>query len=406
MTTTTKRFDYAAFVDALRELLTLPRISGGIDEPMHSQNHGFLLWKQRLVFLLEQIERQGYSAAIKIRGRSFDMPGFTPRQSILEPDILDRQNRWFQNASAETDAEISAVIYSFDKYGPPDASVPHAIENLTPAPDATATAVMPKPFDYAAFVNELRILRDSYANPPSNHRTCDSGEFKQWRHQVSDLIGRIELMGYNINCRINSRQFRVIAYAVTSTREQQAAFDKAHADTMIELNTIISNFEKYGDPHGTSRTPVQTPSPSYSAPIQTPPLEWTKDATLMWYLKNTPLRTLWTFGTIFVAAMGAAFWTGTVFEKRWPEAKPPVATNNVSDRFQSEVQKPTASQPISAPPVVQTPIDGHPSSTPQVQSSRNEQLLNGQGKLVRTDEEQLSTNSDKSASQTTSTPSK
>ncbi len=236
-----------------------------------------------------------------------------------------------------------------------------------------------KPFDYSAFIDELGVLRDSYANPPSDHRTRDSLEFKQWRHQVSDLIDRIEAKGYDINCRISSRQFRVMTSAPISPREQQAAFDKAHAETMIELNTIIGNFEKYGDPKATPPAQVQALSPHPDvAPKQM--LEWDKEATLMWYLKNTPAATLWGFGVIVFGLIGGAILLGITIEKRWPEAKPPVVADPASMVLPPESQRPAASQPASAGLLDQPPIGGQPTSNTKVQPPLNGQPLSGQGK--------------------------
>lgn len=223
-----------------------------------------------------------------------------------------------------------------------------------------------KPFDYAAFINELTVLRDSFANPPLNHRTHDSLEFKQWRHQIGDLIERIESRGYDINCRIGQRRFRVMSYGAISPRELQKAFDNAHAETMIELNTIISNFEKYGDPRATSPATALEPSiPSDFA--QKKPLEWKKDATLLWYFNNTPIGTLWGFGVVFASLILGAFFLGIAIEKRWPEAKPPVVAEQASKVLSSD-HTPAALQPASAALVVQTPIGGQLGNNPSVQA--------------------------------------
>jgi hypothetical protein len=220
-----------------------------------------------------------------------------------------------------------------------------------------------KPFDYAAFIEELRVLRDSYADPPSNHRTYDSLEFKQWRHRLSDLIDRIEAKGYEINCGIGHRQFRVMSYASISSREQQAVFSKAHAETMIELNTIISNFEKYGDPNLTPAVPALTPShPPESTTVK--PLEWNKEATLSWYVKNTPVATLWGFVAVVFFMLVGAYGVGVAVEKRWPEAK----SRAVSDLASTALpQQPTraASKPVSNSSVVQPPIGGQSASHPK-----------------------------------------
>lgn len=225
------------------------------------------------------------------------------------------------------------------------------------------------PFNYAAFINELTVLRDSFANPPLNHRTHDSLEFKQWRHQVSDLIERIESTGYDINCRIGQRRFRVMSYGSITPREQQETFNNAHAETMIELNTIINNFEKYGDPKATSPVPAleSSISPDFA---NKKPLQWEKEATLMWYLNNTPAVTLWGFGVVFVSLVLGAFFLGIAIEKRWPEVKPPVVSEQPLKALPNDHTLAT-SQPASATSVVQTPIDVQPVNNPTVQTPLN-----------------------------------
>ena len=397
MNTKTKPFDYAAFIDSLRDLLAKPRFSGGIAEPVHSQNHGFVQWKQRLIFLIEQIERQGYQVPIKVKTRSFDMPGFIPNQSTLSTDVFGRQNRWFQHACIETDAEINTVIDYFDRHGAPDVDALRASQNCINSPERMSTVAAPKPFDYAAFIHELSILRDSFVNAPANHRTHNSQEFKLWRHQIIDLIDRIQAKGYDINCRISGRQFRVMSYASISPREQQAAFDRAHAETMIELNTIISNFEKYGDPKATHQAaPALSPSPDH-APRQ--PLEWNKEATLMWYLKNTPATTLWSFGACVCALVTGAFLLGIMIEKRWPDAKPLVAADSALKILPPQYQSPAASQPVSVGPVQQHSTGEKLTNQQIVPTSLNEQPGIGQGTGNLQSGEQLSLSSGASAPQ-------
>jgi hypothetical protein len=188
-----------------------------------------------------------------------------------------------------------------------------------------AMSTAAKPFDYAAFIEELRVLRDSFSDQSLIHRTYDADEFKLWRHQLSDLIDRIEARGYDINCHIRGRQFRVFSYSPITQREQQAVFDRALADTMIELGTIINNFERYGDPG--AATPTSAPIPTPSQDFETKqPLEWRKEATLSWYFKHTPAATLWTIGAVVSSLIVGAFFLGIFVEKRLPEAKPAVTS--------------------------------------------------------------------------------
>lgn len=212
---------------------------------------------------------------------------------------------------------------------------------VSPAKLPMSTA--PKPFDYTAFIDELSGLRESFSNPPPNHRCHDSSAFKLWQHRVIDLIDRIEEQGYRINCGIRLRRFRVLAYAPVSPAAQQKAFDGALAQTMIELDTIISNFEKYG---------VSPPAPALAI---TPsrestsgqPLEWNKEATLGWYLKHTPARTLRGFVASVLSLVVGAFLFGMYVEKRWPEARSITSVDKGSKVVPLE-QTPAASRPESA----------------------------------------------------------
>lgn len=204
----------------------------------------------------------------------------------------------------------------------------------------------PKPFDYTAFIDELSGLRESFSNPPPNHRCHDSSAFKLWQHRVIDLIDRIEAQGYRINCGIRLRRFRVTAYAPVSPAAQQKAFDRALAETTIELDTIISNFEKYGDPRQPSPAPALAITPSReSTPGQ--PLEWNKDATFGWYLKHTPARTLWGFVVSVGGLVVGAFFSGMYVEKRLPEARSPTSLDKGSKVVPPE-QRPAASPPAPA----------------------------------------------------------
>jgi len=221
-----------------------------------------------------------------------------------------------------------------------------------------------KPFDYAAFVDELRVLRDSYADPPPNHRNAESLAFKQWRHQLSDLIGRIEAKGYHINCRVNERRFRETASWSQPARDRKSAFDTAHAETMIELDAIISNFQKYGDPKEPPQVPLLASLHADPAPRER--LEWNKEATFSWYLQNTPVGTIWAFMGIVATLMYGSYRVGVTVERWWPEVKPSAATDHELKTV-PKVQSPSVSAPAAAPSAQRPLPSDQRTSDPQVQ---------------------------------------
>jgi hypothetical protein len=180
-----------------------------------------------------------------------------------------------------------------------------------------------KPFNYAAFIEELRILRDSFAEPPENHQTNESIVFKQWRHQVIDLIQRIRSQGYSINCSIELRRFRITyGYGQPSIHQHKEFFNKAHSETMIEINTIIDNYEKYGAP----RNPLlasalsQTALNSSGSDQQRRKEKWDADSPLSWYWQNIPARIMVRVGIFFCTVIGTAFCAGVIFNVLWPNS--------------------------------------------------------------------------------------
>lgn len=107
----------------------------------------------------------------------------------------------------------------------------------------------PQLFDYHAFIEELRILHGAFRDPPHNHRTASSLEFKQWKHELVTLIDEVQSLGYEIQCGVALRAFRVAStYYPVPNREQLAAFDRDLEDTNLEIQTILKRYESYGDP--------------------------------------------------------------------------------------------------------------------------------------------------------------
>lgn len=134
--------------------------------------------------------------------------------------------------------------------------------------------------DYQDFIKELGQYLDE-AREMLGKGTGETQEFRIWRHNVTDLIDRIENIGYTINCRVKHRRFNVRdEWAPSPTRELQV-FNQALQDTIIELETIQRNFNNYG-------APVLEVEKS-DRPQE---LKWPEKITLYWLFKHSPLS-LW-----------------------------------------------------------------------------------------------------------------
>lgn len=294
MSTPPKPFDYAAFIARLRELLESPHFTSKPGVPLNAKNPGFVEWKHKVIFAITQIEELGYKVHSDIRTRLF-APVWTGRGT--EAERTQRESAHFQRALHETDIELRNLVEHFDQFG-------------APALNGQQLPSVPRTFDYPAFIAELRVLRDSFANPPTNHRNHLSPEFQRWKHELCDLIARVEsACGVGVNTAIRGRRFQVMALGSITPREQLEAFNQAHTETMIELDTILSNYEKYGDP-----TAKLNGAPVIASPEEPPVerLKWNKEATLRWYVENTPATTmmavLLAFFAVFSAGYGVAQW--------------------------------------------------------------------------------------------------
>jgi len=110
---------------------------------------------------------------------------------------------------------------------------------------------------YSQFVDELRTLVDQARTLRDAREMHENPAFRKWRHEVTDLILLMEDAGYSINCSIVSRDFdeRGSYTYDPSSKERIAAFNRDLQDTVTELLTIISRFDKFGDPKSKVKTP-------------------------------------------------------------------------------------------------------------------------------------------------------
>jgi hypothetical protein len=104
----------------------------------------------------------------------------------------------------------------------------------------------PVPFDYAAFIDECRLLVQRAAAFTPIERSGYGVEFRRWRLELSDLLTQIRKSKYSPNIYVEGRSFHAGEDARDS--EDNAVFNVDLHDTLTELQLLIARFDKYGDP--------------------------------------------------------------------------------------------------------------------------------------------------------------
>ncbi|MFZ2161459.1 MAG: hypothetical protein WAW02_04500 [Sideroxyarcus sp.] len=145
-------------------------------------------------------------------------------------------------------------------------------------------------FTYANFIDELKLLLDSGRLLRDLPQRGEDQNFRRWHHEVKDLMQRIEAQKYRINHNIYTRRFDCYSsgYGRSPTaKERMAAYNQDLDDTFLELETIISHAEKYGDPKS---SPVKAGVPEIvMAPAS---LQMPDKVTAAWLWHHSPIS-LW-----------------------------------------------------------------------------------------------------------------
>lgn len=183
----------------------------------------------------------------------------------------------------------------------------------------------PKEFDYAAFIEDIAPLIAQAKAFGVGDRRQDGDVFRAWRHKVEDLLVKIKRTHVDVSCDLDQRQFRVMSYSSVSAKDQLSAFDRDLRDTLVELDHIVSWYEKYGEPklrRGSFQQAAKA-SPEAVVAVVAPPIkpadpEWPQKEklTLHWLFTNMP-ASAWAWLALFV---GGAFTLG-VTVGNWPSVQ-------------------------------------------------------------------------------------
>lgn len=140
-----------------------------------------------------------------------------------------------------------------------------------------------KPLDYPAFVEELRELMEYSLSDDALQWSADSIGFRKWKESLLDLLARIAKVGYtDVRCDVEDRAFAY--FGPGDAKHAKKVFNKAVDDTNIEMQLIIQNFKKHGDPHASGSAAV--------AETKIVPLEVPEKVTIPWVWRNVSVPLL------------------------------------------------------------------------------------------------------------------
>lgn len=103
-------FDYAAFIDELRDLVVRAKEFGQAERSVSSES--FRRWRHETEELIHRVNRLRYDIACAIEGRSFQVMAYGSISAREQQEKFDVDMN-------DTVAELELVISRFDKYGDP-----------------------------------------------------------------------------------------------------------------------------------------------------------------------------------------------------------------------------------------------------------------------------------------------
>lgn len=158
---------------------------------------------------------------------------------------------------------------------------------------------------YKEFVEELSPFIEEAEGLKRADRRDKDPNFRRWRHRVTELIIQIKEQGYSVSCPIYNRQFRGFG----DTLSKIEGYVRDLNDTIIELETIVDHYDKYGVPKKAERTNEANSIKSGLIP------------TIRELLLSLPFDQVWKMLAAIITILGiifyAGFYAGTFYEKHF-----------------------------------------------------------------------------------------
>lgn len=147
---------------------------------------------------------------------------------------------------------------------------------------------------YADVISELKRLVDEAKRLRSKRGMHLDPAFRRWRHELETTLSQAESAGFELpgEVRVHVRSFGA-SDRIVSDDELFAMYQLEIDDTVIELETIISTYQRLGEPEKRKTSELK-------------PREWPAKITLAWLFQNAPLS-LW---ISLASALIAAFLVG------------------------------------------------------------------------------------------------
>jgi hypothetical protein len=155
-------------------------------------------------------------------------------------------------------------------------------------------------FTYKQFVDEVRRLAQEAEGLRGLDLLDEDPRFRKWRHELTDMLERVGSIGYEPNCKVVYRQFSFPSARYgrgPSQEERISRFVHEINDTQIELNTIISNYDKFGAPAGKRKEDSNT-------------LKAPENVTLAWLWNHVPAKLWWSAAIMFLAVLSTGIFLG------------------------------------------------------------------------------------------------
>ena len=200
-------------------------------------------------------------------------------------------------------------------------------------------------FTYSAFIEELRGLVERARSLFDRPYLGEDEDFRRWRHEVKDLISRIESRKYRINCRVVYRNFDEHgSYTYSPSKaERMSTYNRDLRDTVTELETLVAHFDKYGDPKA---EPAPTPAlepvrQAAAAPIEQSRLHPPEKVTPAWLWQHATV-TLWLQGFGLLAtsfAAGVAIGQSALYAELFAKVGSPAAPASAPSAAASSTTK-------------------------------------------------------------------
>lgn len=107
-----------------------------------------------------------------------------------------------------------------------------------------------RPFDYPAFIEGLKQLRDQVDTFEEEDRDHGAPVFVRWLDSLKYLLDKVDRLGFrHVICRVQERQFTAPDRSEFKTPKiRRIYFDRGLSDTLVEIDRILWEYKNFGEP--------------------------------------------------------------------------------------------------------------------------------------------------------------